>query len=283
MLADVIPLLAFALKPFSAWLPADFQYLGFWIFCCFMLQARFGFLLMGRLTADPWLRLVGCGFFLASSIFLMRVHLPPALAGQWIVLAALYLSLDVRWRPRAWVALLVVASLVHAYLSVMAGAIWFISMAGRAVRPMERPGRLAWHVALSLMAVVLVMWVTGYFIPSSLEAAPHISHANLFTPIWTGACGLKGWSTMLLCLTLAPEIVLKTGEGFGYFGLGYLLLVPLALGLFALRRRVEQPVPTENRLWKPPLLACLALLVFAFGNEIYAGPLAAVIQGSGAH
>ncbi len=270
VLADVVPLLAFALRPFSAWLPADFQYLGFWIYCCFTLQAWFGYRLMGRLTVDPWVRLLGCGFFLASSIFLMRVYLHPALAGQWILLAALYLSLDERWRPRSWGSLLVVASLVHAYLLVMAGAIWFICMAGRALYRMERAARIARHVALVLVTVVLVMWATGYFIPTSMQPAPNVSHTNLLTPIWTGACGLAGWSSMLPCLSLTPEVTSKTGEGFGYFGLGYLLLVPLALGLVLLRRRVE-PYPSQNRLWKPPLLASLALLVFAIGNAVYVG------------
>ncbi|WP_426700245.1 DUF6311 domain-containing protein [Rhodanobacter sp. Col0626] len=270
VLADVVPLLAFALKPFSAWLPADFQYLGFWIFCCFMLQAWFGYRLSGRLTFDPWIRLLGCGFFLASSIFLMRVYLHPALAGQWIVLAALYLSLDQRWRPWSWGVLLVAASLVHAYLLVMAGAIWSVAIAGRALRRTERLPRLACSMVLTLVAVVLVMWAAGYFVPSSIESAPNVGHANLLTPVWTGSCGSEQWSSMLPCLPLTSEVALKSGEGFGYFGLGYLLLVLLALILLAQRRRAE-PVFTANWLWKPPLLASLALLAFAFGNEIRAG------------
>jgi hypothetical protein len=225
---------------------------------------------MGRLSADPWLRLLGCGFFLASSIFLMRVYLHPALAGQWLVLAALYLSLDERMRARSWGLLLVVASLVHAYLLVMAGAIWLFSMLGRAVHRMESWRRITRHLLMVLVAVVLAMWITGYFIPSAVVAAQNFSHTNLLTPIWTGICGFGEWSVIVPCLSLGQEAAIKTGDGFGYFGLGYLLLVLLALGLLARRRLLESKL-LSNRLWRAPLLACLALLIFAIGNVVYVG------------
>lgn len=270
VLSDVIPLLAYAFKAIGPWLPADFQYVGFWLLGCFVLQAWFGYQLMGRLAVDPWLRLLGCGFFLASSIMLMRVYLHPALAGQWIVLAALYLALDARFRPRAWGVLLIVAALVHAYLLVMAGAIWFVAMLGRALCRLEPTTVLMRHLVMVLVSVVLVMWVTGYFVPSSVTAVQNTSHTNLLAPIWTGICGLGEWSAVLPCLQLTPDAAAKTGDGFGYFGLGFLLLVPLAIGLRVLKRPIA-PYPTPARLWLAPLVACLILLLFAIGNVVYVG------------
>lgn len=270
VLSDMIPMLAFAFKALSPWLPVDFQYVGFWLLGCFVLQAWFGYKLMGRLTVDPWLRLIGCGFFLASTIMLMRVYLHPALAGQWIVLAALYLALDPGFRPRAWALLLLLASLVHAYLLVMAGAIWFVVMLGRAWHRMEPPRVLGRHVLVVLAMVVLVMWIAGYFVPSAVVVVQNSSHTNLLMPVLTGNCGWGEWSALLPCIHLTPVAAANTGDGFGYFGLGYLLLVPLALGLRLSRRRAE-PYPAPVVLWRAPLLACLMLLVFAIGNVVYFG------------
>lgn len=270
VLGDAIPLLAFSFKLISPWLPVDFQYFGFWLLCCFLLQAWFGYRLTGRYTTDPWLRLLGSGFFLASSIMLMRVYLHPALAGQWIVLAALYLSLDKRIRSRAWSTLLVIAALVQAYLLVMAGAIWLVSMLGRALYRTETRGRIGRHVAVTLVLVVLAMWVTGYFVPSSVTLIEQHSHTNLLTSVWTGICGFGEWSSVLPCLQLTPEASADTGDGFGYFGLGFLLLVPLALGLRLFDRRIA-PHAVPATLVRPCLLACLVLLAFAIGNVVYVG------------
>lgn len=270
VLTDGIPIAAFFFKLFNPLLPPDFQYFGIWILVCFVLQAWFGFKLMGRMTADPISRLLGCALFLMAPIFLMRLYLHPALAGQWVLLAALYLGLDRRLRRRAWLALLVVAALVHAYLLVMAGALWAASMLGKAVH-----GKCSWmavirHVLLVLSAVVLVMWAVGYFVPSAVMPVQQISHTNLLTFLITGTCGLAEWSRWLPCMALKPGIAMRTGDGFGYFGLGFLLLVPVAVALRLWRPRVTAGEPGPVR-WQPLVAAALVLLVYAVGNEVFVG------------
>src|SRR5262249_32791455 len=42
---DSLPLFALAMKPFSAWLPEPFQYIGAWLMTSFTLQGGFGALL----------------------------------------------------------------------------------------------------------------------------------------------------------------------------------------------------------------------------------------------
>jgi hypothetical protein len=270
VMTDSIPIMAFLFKLLNHALPADFQYFGIWLLCCFLLQAWFGYRLMGRLTPDPLLRLLGVGFFLASPIFLMRVYLHPALAGQWILLAAMYLSLDARFRSRAWSILLVTAALVHAYLLAMAGAIWLASMFGRACHRSERVLLIARHVCLVLAMVVLTMWIVGYFVASAVMPTQNVSHTNLLTFALTGACGLAEWSKFLPCINLKPDVAMKTGDGFGYFGLGFLLLLPVGLVLRPLRLKVADCV-VPSRVWWPLVLACLLLLLYAIGNCVYLG------------
>ena len=71
--SDSIPLLALALKPFSAWLPASFQYFGAWIAACFVLQAWFGWKLLRLFVSDRWLALLGVAFFAISPVFAARL------------------------------------------------------------------------------------------------------------------------------------------------------------------------------------------------------------------
>ena len=49
-LTDSLPLMAYLLKPFSRWLPAEFQYLGAWERLCFTLQGALAARLAGRFT-----------------------------------------------------------------------------------------------------------------------------------------------------------------------------------------------------------------------------------------
>jgi hypothetical protein len=270
VLTDGIPIVAFFFKLISPLLPADFQYFGIWILACFLLQAWFGFKLVGRMTADPVLQLLGCAFFLMAPIFLMRLYLHPALAGQWLLLAAFHLGLDERVRRRAWLALLVVAALVHAYLLVMAGTLWAASVLGKALT-----GTISWrgllrHMLVVLAVVMTVMWIVGYFVRSAVMPADHISHTNLLTFLITGTCGLAEWSRLLPCMPIRPDVAMETGDGFGYFGLGFLLLVPLALALRFWRRRVGAVEPSSLR-WRPLLVAAVLLLVYAIGNKVFIG------------
>mgnify|MGYP006286010095 CR=1 FL=1 len=70
--SDSIPLMAILLKPFSAWLPETFQYLGLWALLCFVLQGYFAYLLIGRMTKEPLLKILGAGFFIFAPAFLWR-------------------------------------------------------------------------------------------------------------------------------------------------------------------------------------------------------------------
>ncbi|MDP2186197.1 MAG: DUF6311 domain-containing protein [Xanthomonadales bacterium] len=84
--SDSIPLLALVFKPFSAMLPDTFQYIGLWLFACFLLQSYFAWKLLGLFTSNTWLRLIGCAFFLIAPAWLWRLRGHHALFGQWTLL-----------------------------------------------------------------------------------------------------------------------------------------------------------------------------------------------------
>lgn len=246
--SDSVPLLALALKPFSALLPATFQYLGAWLLACFALQGVFAYRLLRQLVVSEWQASLGAAFFIIAPAWLFRLFGHFALFGQWIVLAALCLYFLPRPAPRRWIALLCGAALVHFYLLVMAGAIWLADAWQR---------RNARHLLPGLAVVLGAMWTAGYFlIGAAGSALPGFGtyRMNLAAPFDANAL----WSRVL------PDVPGAGGdfEGFNYLGLGILVLVPLALWKrMAFDRRVI-----------PLLVASLLLTLLALSNRVALGP-----------
>lgn len=89
--SDSNPLLALLFKPFNGWLPQTFQYFGLWLLACFVLQAWFAWKLLGLITDNPVLRLLGTGLLVFSPPMFLRTGGHLSLAGHFLILAALYL------------------------------------------------------------------------------------------------------------------------------------------------------------------------------------------------
>jgi hypothetical protein len=267
VLTDSIPLLALLFKLFSAWLPADFQYFGIWSLACFLLQSWFACKLLQRFSGSAVFCLAGVFFFATASTYVSRLYFHPALAGQWLLLAAMCLHFSPTFRKGRWIALLLVAVLVHAYLFLMVGAIWAADMAQRMYRREVRWQALALHAALSVVCVVVVMWAVGYFVPAAVEGVQARTRANLLFPFWTGQSIYNtSWSAILPGFPMDPA----ASDGFGYFGLGFLVLVGCAL-LLMLRTPHSSPPVILRSSWITLASICLFAAVYAFSNDIYAG------------
>lgn len=263
--SDSNPLLAFLFKPFNSWLPETFQYFGIWLLACFVLQAWFAWKLMGLLTPNVVLRLLGTGLFLFSPPMFLRMGGHLSLAGHFLILAALYLALHpgVQKRRLAWGALLAATALVHAYLLAMVALIWIADLAGR-----TRKGQLNRRTALIegvllFSLVSLCCWQAGYFSIGDGTASGGFGlyRMNLLAPI-----DANGWSSLL------PNLPEASGdyEGFNYLGAGTLLLA-ICAGIALLRGKTN----VGNAVRKLPvlLLALIGLLLFALSNEIGLGLL----------
>jgi hypothetical protein len=263
--SDSNPLLAFVFKPFSAWLPETFQYFGIWLLACCVLQAWFAWKLMGLVTPNVALGLLGAGLFVFSPPMFFRMLGHLSLAGHFLILAALYLALHsgVRKRRLAWGTLLAVTALVHAYLLAMVALIWIADVADRTLK-----GRLTRRAALIELAVLFMLvslccWQAGYFSVGDGAASGGfgVYRMNLLAPV-----SANGWSLLL------PNLVQASGdyEGFNYLGLGVLGLAICAVVVLARRTTtVGRPVRARPML----LLVLIGLTLFALSNEIGVGLL----------
>lgn len=277
LFTDSIPLLGFLLKPFSSWLPAEFQYFGMWMFACYLLTAVFGWRLMARATPLFWLRALGTLFFLMSTPMLLRAYGHESLMAHWLLLAGID-RYAAPWRGAPWLALLVVAALVHPYLLLMMMALAAAALYRAIFSKKERARR--WQPILLGMAVLLaVMWAAGYFIPAPRQlAAEGYGHysANLLTFVdpmdWHGflrsygrdTAGKQEWSQFL-----NPREQATNGqyEGFAYLGLGVFFLVVAAFA----RLLARPPRREAAHYWLPLLVIGMLLFIAALSYKITFG------------
>ncbi len=270
VLSDGIPLVALALKVFSPLLPASFQYLGMWALSCFLLQAWFARKLMTRITDDTVAQLAGVGFFLTATIFLVRVYLHPALAAQWLLLAAFYLALDERFRAKPWALLLSLAVWIHAYLFVMVGVLWLADMAVRWWRGQRSLRQLAGHAFAVTAMVLILMWIAGYFIPGGPPLGSTFrSHFDLVQPFWTGIRTFGEWSWFVP----AMDMDIMAYDGFAYLGLGLIVLLLVAIIASIVSRFKKMDEFDGKRIrtstWIALTVACGLLLFFALSDHVY--------------
>lgn len=272
MMADANPLMAFLFKFLSPILPTPFQYFGWWLLLCFLLQAGFAHAIARRMTAYPEQRLAITLLVLFAPFFLIRIATPAVfhmtLCGQWQLLAAmwLYLSPGLPRRTFAWSALLVAAVLTHPYLLALVAAIWLADIL-RALIGGEAPlpkilagGAIALVSAAAVAKLSGVFWLEGAGRPStpttmSVEWGFGIYKANLLTAIDPG-----GWSRFLPDIDTKPEQI----EGFAYLGLGILLLAPAALVRWNRLRPQWRFVPKHL----PVILVLLGSALFSLSDYL---------------
>jgi hypothetical protein len=259
--ADAIPLLALLLKALRG-LGDIPQYVGPWLLACGILQGIMGWRLIGLATSDPLARLCGAGLMLLQPMLVNRMAGHTPLAGQWTILAALFLACSPAQGRRtalAWIALLAVTSLIHSYLLAMVLPLW----AADWLRRVRTRGSLA-ELAAAPLAVGLALWCGGFFLlRGGYASGPGHDSGGYGTWNFDLLAFADGgaWSALL------PDLP-DPGHweaGSSYLGLGALVLI--GCGLVALTRR---PVALPRRLW--PLLAILlALLVFAVTPHVTIG------------
>jgi hypothetical protein len=261
---DSIPLFALLFKPLSPWLPEQFQYTGMWLLACFLLQALFGWLLVGLATPRSALRLAGCALFVFAPPMLWRLAGHWALVGQWTILAALTLALRPGRRRQVayWVLLEAAAGLVHVYLLAMVTGIWIAAWAGDVWTFKRRLRVLALELALVPIAVVTALWQAGLF---ALAAGKRMEGFGVYRFNLVAPINPAGWSRVL------PDIPWKEGdyEGFAFLGLGVLLSCVVAL--HAAYRLCASGSVRLRREWLLLGLVLLGFAVFAASNKVGVG------------
>lgn len=268
---DSIPVAAFVLKPFSALLPASFQYLGLWLLLCFALQGVFAVLLMRLWTSSVAQQLLGAACFILVPTLLARVG-HPALCSHWLLLWALWLYLRADRLPRAPLAqsavVALVAGMVHPYLALM--VIGLLGAMGVRLLLARRVSGIA-VVAVGVCGMLAGWWLSGLFTVAGAENLMSEGltkySTNLLAPITP-----TGWSMFLPEIPLGAEG--QSWEGFHYFGLGLLLLL---IGAVVARVAMSGERHTVT-LWPLVIVAALLAIYSLSPRVTFGGAVVAEIN-----
>ena len=275
--SDSIPLFAFLFKLFARWMPRDFQYIGLWIFLCFVLQSWFAWKLAGIVSDRISVRLCAAVMLVFAPPFLIRLVGHYSLLGQWTILAALYLNLarDVPRRYYAWPALAVLTSLIHSYILVMVLSLWLADVGRRFFWKEERATILAVEAVSTLGLTVFALWMEGFFLIKSGYAGGFGGYGkyrfNLLSLIDPGT----GQEWGLQFSRVLSDLPGMSGdyEGFNFLGFGGLLLCVASVPcVIAVARRI-----TLDRRWLPLGAVVAGLTLFAISNRIGLGDRELVI------
>jgi Family of unknown function (DUF6311) len=256
-LVDGLPLFAIPLKLVGQWLPHPFQYWGYWWLLCLLLQSLFAYLFARSLGAGRLVALLAAGFAVITPAFVFRLTLHMALAGHWVILAALWLYAK-RTPPRlfAWPLLLAVTAAIHAYLLAMVMALW---VAAYLQRLWLR--RFTWASASELLvaplAVTIVLWTVGFFYTGSVDSYGFgFYRLNVLWPI----ISYGNWSHIFPDLPHGEYDY----EGLSFLGIGIFAILALAIvtgAVFRLRRMFSPR-------WVPLIATAIFLAVCALSNRV---------------
>jgi hypothetical protein len=265
---DSIPLAAFALKPFGGALPMPFQYIGPWLFLCFVLQGWFGAWLVSQWTTRLSIQACGAALFVMMPTLLIRIG-HPALCAHWLLLWVLVIAArqgGQRARVSEWAVIGMLAGLIQPYLAAMVLAL----LIAVALTPAHLPLKTrSTALGAAFVATVVAWWSWGVFSvigPGSLSEGGlgHFS-MNLLGPI-----SPTGWSVLLPDLPFATSA--QPFEGFQYLGLGVLLMLAAAAGVSLVMRSADRSATPGRHGFGPPVwLAAMAMAVFALSPVVTIG------------
>jgi hypothetical protein len=229
--SDSIPIAAFIAKLFNPLLPVVFQYLGFWILACFVMQAFFAIKVFRLLEIQTLASYLGaCLLAISPPLIYRTVHAGYghiALASHWIIIASIYLYLKPGRNNQAWSALFALSWLVQAYFAPMVALVWVASLVKRRLCGENFLQLLGSFTAVTISSV-LALWLSGYFIigdnfnPDSWNYIFHWQPLSLVDP---GTYASTGWSSIL---PDRPDLD-GANEGFSYLGLGIFTLMAISI------------------------------------------------------
>lgn len=262
---DSIPLLAVLFKPFSPLLGDVFQYLGFWLMLCYVLQYFFAYKLISYFNPDTFIQIIGAFFFVLAPAFLIRTGIHMALSGHWLVLAAFCIFFADRFLSRRWLVLLSFAISINVYLLLMVAAIWCCDIIQKVMQQKVKLGHALINLGQGIIIVSLLMWMWGYFMlgstPKVDQLFPGMNVLDLFNP------GIQSFPTMPAWSKIIPAVKLIRGDSFMFLGIGNILLLLLAIVIW-----FRLPVSNMDKAKKYSLIILImALSIITLSNKIYIG------------
>lgn len=259
---DSIPLMAIPFKILSPFLKQHFQYLGLWDLLSVIGQFFFCFLILDEYKTPFLEKLIGGSLLVSSSIFIFRFFGHDSLTAQWIILAAIWLSIVEYRRPvwrGAWIVLFAVAILVHIYFVAMIFPIWGVSLYFHRKRAQR-----ATYIFVEILLVMLVLMILGSCLGLFKMGLSNLSAMGYGNYSWN----LNGFINPLESSAFFQSMTTGTVgqyEGFSYLGIGNLILIIIGLVLYL----TQTPPVGRKSFFYPFIIISTLYIIFALSNKAY--------------
>ena len=266
---DSLPLMAILFKPFSKFLPVDFQYLGMWILICYILTAYFGYKIFNLYFLEFYQKLISVLFLLLSPIILERFSIGHiTLMGHWLILFSFYLYLKKNINLKIWLTIILISILLHGYFFAMVFLVAIFSLIKEFSEKTKPPGEIGIYFIVIISFSLFCLLVFGYF---TVE--------NIFHGGWGGyrlniisiinPQGLNfSWSQFISDSSIFERSKIGDYEGFNYLGLGMIINVLFAIFLAIKKKKITFSSLNSKLI----IIFCLLLIIFGLTNHIAFGP-----------
>lgn len=265
-------------KLLSPILPETFQFYGWWVLGCYLLQGLSAALLTSLFTDRLSTIALSSLLFCASPILAERSFRHPSLAIQFVLLLAYYLYVQAgrgNARGQWWKYLLlnVAAVTLFPYFYPLIMGIMCASLLQCALRDKKVLGALG-TIAVNIIVPLASGYPIGLYHAKGSVARGGYGYfsMNLNQPLNPASYGDIVWSRFLK----VRPVVLGQYDGFNYLGLGVLLGV-FVLGLYALVRYRKRFFTAGWALVRRHFflgLVIVGFFVYAISNTVYWGGLA---------
>lgn len=222
--SGAVPLFSLISKIFKNFLPYNFHFFSLWILVCFTLQIFFSYKIIFNLTKDNIYSLISSFFFIFTPILIYRFGLHLSLGAHWLILAAIFLEISNNKKNVLLykIILITISSLIHFYFTIMLLLMNVIFSFYKYLEFKNLKIFLKENIFI-LISLIFIMYLVGYFViplSDSLGYGYGFYKANLLTFLDPSENSSNTWSIFL------PDIGNVKGEfeGFGYLGLGIILL-----------------------------------------------------------
>lgn len=279
---DSIPLFAVFFKILSPILPETFQYWGLFGLLSYIAIGITAATIIRKYSNNILYILLGSEFFLISPFIFFRMYGHEALGGgQWLILLSFlaliyYEEYFFEWKKASifWGGVAALCVMIHIYFAAMALMVLFGFCFYDYIKQ-KKVGRSFLILTSFFVSLLLTTFILGGFSPGSSFSA---SGLGVYSTNLNSLFNPSGYSKMLLSLPQGSG----QSEGFGYLGVGMLLLAFLGMVLCTLRLLPKESI---NK-WKIVAFSLSAIIAFAyalsptvtFGNTVlFAIPLPDII------
>ncbi len=255
-----VPLMAIIFKLFYPILPENFHYFGFWIFICFFLTGYVSYLIIYNKTNNIPFSLLASLFFLLSPILINRLGFHLSLCAHWLILTGFYFEIkNSNKKEIYWAILISVSSLVHFYFTIMLLIIFFSFLLT------NLKIKIIKNSLIVIIPLIITMYLVGYFdVPFSDALA--LGYGNYSLDLASFFIGKSSIINSNVNWSFLFKNQYQVGaEGFGYLGLGGILLFTYLIFIFV--TNFQDIIKKKN--FFSILTLVIIFFVIAVSNKIY--------------